>query len=63
MKNGIHEILEKYLTHRKLIEICYSSNYRTFSSPISNNLDKRINGKFRRTVRGEIKTKRTCATQ
>ena len=44
MKNGIHEIRS-------------SSNYRTFNSRISNNLDKRINGKFRRTVRGEIKTK------
>ena len=57
MKNGIHEILEKYLAHRKLIKIRSSSNYLMFSSPISNNLDKRINGKFGRTVRGEIKTK------
>ena len=57
MKNGIYEMLEKYLTHRKLIKIRSSSNYLTFSSPISNNLDKRINGKFGRTVRGEIKTK------
>ena len=57
MKNGIHEILEKYLTHRKLIEIRSPSNYCTFSSRISNSLVKRINGKFRRTVRGEIRTK------
>ena len=57
MKNEIHEILEKYLTYWKLIEIRSSSNYRTFSSPVFNNLVKRINGKFRRTVRGEIRTK------
>ena len=57
MKNEIHEILEKHLTHWKVIEIRSSSNYRTFSSRISNNLVKRINGKFRRTVRGETRNK------
>ena len=57
MKNEIHEILEKYLTYWKVIEIRSSSNYRTFISRISNNLVKRINVKFLRTVRDEIRNK------
>ena len=57
MKNEIHEILEKYLAHWKLTEIRSSSNYGTFSSRVSNNLVKTINGKFRITVRAEIRTK------
>ena len=55
MKNGIGEILEKYLAHWKSIEIPSSLNYCTFSSRVPNNLVKRVNGKFRRTVLAEIR--------
>ena len=55
MENGIGEILEKSLAHWKLIEIRSSSNYRTFSSRVPSNLVKRINRKFRRKVRAEIR--------
>ena len=54
-ENGIGKILEKCLGHWKFIEIRSSSNYRTFSSRVPNNLVKWINRKFRRTVRTEIR--------